>query len=109
MQFQRLNRTNAETAFGVFQNVTGGTVSGNYPVCFATGTGSNDGYKAVAPAADVVNAFAGICDVDVADLGVTRYQCYGYRDSVRVFAHGTSVTIATGMAIGPGAASNGVS
>ncbi len=108
MQFQRLNRTNAETCFGVFENRSGATITGNYPVCFTTTSGSNDGYQAVAPATANVLTFAGIATTDVADAAVGLYQCYGYRDSVRIFATGTSGTIGAGVAMGPAAASNGV-
>ena len=109
MEFQRINRTNAEQAFGVCENRDGATILGNIPVCFATGAGSNDGYQVVTPAAGNLFMFAGIADSDIADAAVGRYQCYGYRDSVKVFAHGTSVTIAAGVVVGPAAGSDGVS
>lgn len=107
MIFQRINRTNAETAFGVFDNVNGSTLYGNYPVQFCVTSGSADGYSGVDPDAGFF-AMAGVVDVDTANRGVGLYQCYGYRDSVRVFAHGTSATVGAGVVMGF-AASNGVS
>lgn len=108
MQFQRVNRTSAEKGFAVCENRSGATVSGNYPVCFTTTSGSTDGYQVVAPATSQVQTFAGIADADIADAAVGLYQCYGYRDSVRIFATGSSQTIAAGIAMGPAASSNGV-
>lgn len=109
MQFQRINRSDAEAAFGSFKNVTGGTINANFPVCLATGSGSNDGISAVAPAASNNLTFVGIADENTGNNEYGRYQSYGFRSSVAVYAHGTSVTIAAGVAVGPGAASNGVS
>lgn len=109
MQFQRVNRTNAETGFGVFKNVSGGAITAHHPICFTTTAASVDGHQAVAPATGQVLTFGGINNADLADNDVGLYQCYGYRDSVRVYAHGTSVTIGAGVAVGPAAGSNGVS
>ena len=77
-------------------------------MCFTTTSGSTDGYQVVAPATSQVQTFAGIADADIADAAVGLYQCYGYRDSVRIFATGSSQTIAAGIAMGPAASSNGV-
>ncbi len=108
MQFQTVNRTDAEKGFGICKNVSGGVISGNYPVCFTTTTSSNDGHQVVAPATANLQTFAGFADEDLADNGIGRYQCYGYRDSVRIFAHASSATNAAGIALGPNAGSNGV-
>ena len=108
MQFQRVNRTNAEKAFGVCENRSGATVSGNYPVCFVAVAGSNDGYMVTTPTGVCVQTFAGVADADIADAAVGLYQCYGFRDSVRIFATGSSQTIAAGIAMGVAASSNGV-
>jgi len=109
MEFQRINRTNAEQAFGICENRDGATISGNIPACFTTTSSSNAGYEVVTPAAANVFTFAGIADADILDAAVGRVQTYGYRDSVKVFAHGTSVTIAAGVTMGPAAGSDGVS
>jgi hypothetical protein len=107
MQFQRINRTDAEICFGIFKNVSGTTISGNYPVCFTTTSGSNDGISAVPPAASNNLTLAGVADANVANTEYGRFQAYGFRNSVAIYAHGASVTIAAGVAIGPGATSNG--
>jgi len=102
MNFQRVNRTNAEKAFGSVENRNGATILGNYPVCLATGAGSADGLQVVSPAAGNLQTFFGIADSDITDADQGIAQTYGYRDSIRIFAHGTSVTTATGVVIGPG-------
>lgn len=108
MEFQRVNRTDAEKAFGSCENRNGATISGNSPVCFTTTSGSNAGYEVVIPAAANLNTFFGVADADITDANAGVAQTYGYRDSVRIYAHGTSVTTAAGVAMGPGT-SDGVS
>jgi hypothetical protein len=108
MEFQRINRTNAEQAFGICENRNGATILGNQPVAFTTTAGSNAGYEVVAPASANIFTMAGITDADIADAAVGRYQCYGFRDSVKVYAHGTSATISAGVVMGPHTASDGV-
>lgn len=102
MEFQRVNRTSAEKAFGSCENRNGATILGNYPVCFTTTTGSNNGLEVVSPAAANLNTFFGVANSDIADADAGVAQTYGYRDSIRIFAHGTSVTTAAGVAMGPG-------
>jgi len=108
MEFQRVNRTQAEQAFGVCENRQGATISLGFPVAFTTTASSNNGYEVVTPAAANFATFAGVADADIADAGVGRYQPYGYRDSVRIYASGTSVTIAAGVEMGTNAGSDGV-
>lgn len=110
MQFQRVNRTNAEQAFGVCVNEGAAVMSGNYPVFFiAANESSNDGYKVQGNLTADLQLFAGIADADIALGAVGLFQCYGYRASVRLYSLATSTTIAAGAALGPGAtASNGV-
>ena len=109
MQFQRINRSDAETAFGSFKNVSGGTLNANFPVCLATTAGSADGISAAAPGATCNLTLLGVVDENTGNNEYGRFQAYGYRSSVAIFAHGTSVTIAANVAIGPGATSNGFS
>jgi hypothetical protein len=109
MQWQQVNRTQAEIAFGVCENRSGASILGNYPVCFTTTTGSNDGVQVVAPASGNLFTFAGFADADIADAASgALFQCYGYRASVRIFATGTSGTVDAGVVMGVGAGSNGV-
>lgn len=108
MQWQQVNRTQAEVAFGVCENRDGASILGNYPVCFTTTTGSNDGYQVVKPLAAQVFTFGGFADADIADAGVGLFQCFGYRASVRIFATGTSGTVDAGVVMGVAASSNGV-
>lgn len=108
MQFQGVNKTDVEKSFGACRNASGATISGNYPVCFTTTTSSNDGLNVVAPATANAQTLAGFADLDITDTDYGRFQVYGYRDSGRVFATGSSGTNAAGIALGPAAASNGV-
>ena len=108
MQFQRVNRTDVEKGFGNVRNASGGTILGNYPVCFTTSSGSNDGLNVVAPGATSIQTFAGFADLDITDTDYGRAQVYGFRDSGRIFATGTSQTNAAGIALGPNSGSNGV-
>ena len=102
------NRTTAEVMYGNFTNVSGAAMTVGYPVCFTTTAASMNGNNAVAPATSNVLTFAGVVKNDsVADTGSGVYIAYGLA-SVRIFATGTSGTIAAGVAMGPNAASNGV-
>lgn len=109
MQTQTVNRTEAEVMFGNFTNNEGATITTGYGVSYTTTAASVDGNKAVLPAASNLRTFAGIAESDVADTDVGRYIAYGYASSVHIFAHGTSVTIAVDVAMGPGPGSLGVS
>lgn len=110
MQFQRVNRTDAEKGFGVCTNEGAALMSGNYPLFFiAANESSNDGIKVQGPLTADLALFVGICDADIAQGAVGLYQCFGYRASVRLYALATSSTIGAGVVMGPGAtASHGV-
>ena len=108
MIFNSLNDGSIPTVgFATFTNRSGGTISANYPGCITTTSGSADGTQLVAPAANN-HIFAGIADQDLADATAGRFQTYGYRDSVRIYAVGTSKTCLPGEAMGTAGASNGV-
>jgi len=105
---QRVNRTEAEKVFIIVENASGGTLSGNHPVAFTTTAASVDGLKVLAPASGQVQTFVGHMDADLGDTEYGLAQVWGYRDSVAIFATGTSGTVAVGIALGPGAGSDGV-
>ena len=110
MQTQTVNRATAEIIYGNFTNAQGATITTGMPVCITTTAASCDGNLAVLPAASNALTFVGVCTSDVADNAVGKYIAYGYAGSVLLYAHGSSVTIAIGTAIGPaGATSNGFS
>jgi hypothetical protein len=108
MQTQVVNDTGAEIMYGNFTNASGATITLGYPIAFTTTAASVDGNKAVLPATSNLLTFAGIAEADVADNGVGRYIAYGYAASTYIFAIGSSVTCAVGIALGPNAASLGV-
>lgn len=109
MRFAQITFDRPDKGFSHIQNVSGGTLSGNHPACLTTTAASLDGHAAVSPATGQVRTFKGIVDRDIKDTNYGLVQCYGYRDSVRIFAHGSSVTIAVDSPMGPAAGSNGVS
>lgn len=109
MRFAQITYDRPDKGFSHVRNVSGGTLSGNHPACLTTTAASLDGHNAVAPASSQVRTLKGVLDKDLADLGYGVVQTYGYRDSVRIFAHGTSVTIAVDSPMGPAAGSNGFS
>jgi len=108
MQTATSNRTIAEVMYGNFTNVDAASITTGFPVCFTTTAASVNGNNAVLPAAANFLTFAGVSTSDVAANGVGRYIAYGYAASVRIFAIGSSVTNAAGIAMGTGAASSGV-
>jgi hypothetical protein len=110
MQTQTVNASTAEIVYGNFTNVAGATITTGMPVSITTTAASLNGNNAVLPATGNLRTFFGVAASDVADTAVGRAICYGYAASVKVFAHGASVTSAIDIAIGPGVAgSNGFS
>lgn len=93
-----------------YENVQGATITNALPVALCTTTSSNDGNNAVLPAAANALTFIGVALGDTPNNGFGLARAYGFVNSVRIFAHGTSVTTAAGVAIGPAiATSNGFS
>ena len=108
MQLQTVNRSDAEKIYGNFTNAEGATCTTGYAVCFTTTVASVDGNLAVLPATNNIRTFAGICDSDVADNAVGRYQAYGYAGSIWQNAAATSLSYAADTAMGPVAGSSGL-
>ena len=103
MEFQRINRTQAEKVFGACLNEHSATITGNYPAFFfAANESSNDGYRVQGNLTADLALFGGIADADIAAAAVGLYQCYGYRDSVYLYSLKTSTTITGGVVLGPG-------
>jgi len=93
MIFQRINRTDAEKVFAIFQNVAGATITANYPACW---TGSSiDGIRVTKPATALLSTFVGIANADIADSAYGLFQVYGYRASALV-TNDTSQAVAAG-------------
>jgi len=98
MIFQRINRTDAEKVFAIFQNVAGATITANYPACWTTS--SPDGVKVTKPATAILSLLVGVANADIADSAYGLFQMYGYRDSGFV-TNDTSVAIAAGDILKP--------
>lgn len=107
---QRINRDDPERIDMMVTNKQGATITTGFAVAFTTTSGSNDGNEAVLPAASNLFTFAGIALFDIPNNEARgRVRAYGFVDSVRIYAHGTSVTIGAGVVMGPAAGSQGVS
>lgn len=94
MLFQKLNRDDAEKVFIIVKNVSGATITANYP-CVWDITASVDGLRVTKPATATLSLFVGIADDNIADSGYGLVQVYGYRASAYM-TNDTSVAIAAG-------------
>lgn len=93
----------------VVKNVAGATITLGYAASFTTTAASLNGANVVLPAASQIATFAGLATHNIPDNTLGKVRAYGYHSSVNIFACGTSVTNAVGIALGPGVAgSNGV-
>ena len=91
------------------KNVAGATITTGYAAAYTTTAASLNGANVVLPAASQVASFAGIALKDIPDNSAGLLRASGYVASTFIFAAGTSVTNAVGIALGPGVAgSNGV-
>ena len=80
MQFQRINLSSAERVFQIVYNVSGATVTANYPVVWDQSS-TADGVRVTKPATANLSLFMGIATGDIADSTYGKVQCYGYRAS----------------------------
>src|SRR3990167_9299867 len=91
MLFKRLNRTDAERVFAVFQaNETG--VAADDVVSLELTAASLDGVKVTQPVTASLTAVVGIADAAIANGAYGLVQIYGYRSTSRVLQTGTSLT-----------------
>lgn len=97
-----------ETVDIAFTNVQGATITLGFPVALTTTAASLDGKQAVLPATNQLATFYGIALKNVPNNATGLCRGWGYHRSVAIFATGTSVTNAVGIAVGPGPASLGV-
>lgn len=92
MQFQRINRSDAEKVFIICQNVSGSTMTAGYSCVFDTGA-SVDGVRVTKASSTDLGAFAGVVDADIANNAYGKVQIYGYRASAYIYSSaGDSVT-----------------
>lgn len=101
MQFNRVNRTQAENVYVVVENKEGATITTGLPVSYAPAT-SNDGVQAtIANAAADYPAFIGFAVRDIPANDFGRVQVGGFVASVLVSNAGTSITINAGDPLVP--------
>jgi len=94
MQFKRINRSGAETAFFAVRNVSGATITAGYAVVLDI-TSSVDGNRVTKPATATLSLFMGLMSEDCTDSSYKLIQAYGYRQSGLV-TNDTSQAIAAG-------------
>lgn len=94
MIFQRINRTDAERVFAIFQNVAGATMS--YGVAAVMDTSASiDGVRVTTPATATLSCLVGLAAQAIADSAYGLFATYGYFASAVVVNH-TSTAIAAG-------------
>ncbi len=92
MQFQQLNRTDAENVYRIVKNVQGATITTGRGVSLVNT--STDGVSAViADAAADYTGFIGVATQDIANNDYGRVQISGFVNSVLVSHVGSSITI----------------
>lgn len=96
-----------ETVDVLFTNAQGATITLGYAVAITTTAASVDGMLAVLPATSNIKTYYGVALKNTPNNGTGLARCWGLANSVFIFAHGTSVTIAVDVAIGPGPSSLG--
>lgn len=92
MQFQQINRSDAENVYRTVKNVEGATITTGLPVSLVNTT--TDGVNAViANAAGDYPGFIGVAVADIANNDYGRIQIGGWVSSVLISNVGTSITI----------------
>jgi hypothetical protein len=94
MQFQGINREDAERVFQVAFNVAGATMTAGYPAVWDI-SASVDGVRVTKPATATLSLFVGVAVEDIVDSAYGKFQCYGYRTQANV-TNDTSNAIAAG-------------
>ena len=91
MLFKRLNRTDAERCFAVFQANEAG-IAADDVVALELNTASVDGVRVTQPVTASLFATVGVADAAIANGAYGLVQIYGYRSTSRILATGTSLT-----------------
>ena len=102
MLFKRVNRTDAERVFAVFQANAAG-IAADDVVALETTAASVDGVKIVQPAAGQLGLTVGIADAAIANGAYGLVQIYGYRSTSRVVQTTSSLPIGAGLVAVAGA------
>jgi len=91
MLFKRLNRTDAERVFSVFQ-ANEANIAADDVVALELTAASVDGVKITQPVTASLSAVVGIVDAAIANGAYGLVQIYCYRSTNRVLQTGTSLT-----------------
>ncbi len=101
MLFKRLNRTDAERVFSVFQANAAG-VAANDVVGLETTAASVDGVKVIQVGAGILgNITVGIADAAIANGAYGLVQIYGYRSTSRIEMSGSTLAIGAPLGVKP--------
>ena len=93
MIFQRINATDAEKVFGIFQNVSGATITAGYPGVWSSST--PDGVRVTQPSTALLSCLVGLAVNNVLDSAYGKFQNYGYKSSA-FLTNDASVAVAAG-------------
>ena len=91
MLFKRLNRTDAERVFAVFQ-ANEANIAADDVVALELTAASLDGVKIAQPVTASLSAVVGVADAAISNGAYGLVQIYGYRSTSRVLQTGTSLT-----------------
>lgn len=86
------------------RNVHGATITVGLPANYTNTAASLDGAQATLPVSTALRLFAGIALKTIPNNGLGLVRAYGLVNSVAIFAHGASVTIAADVTMGVGVA-----
>jgi len=96
MEFQRVNRSDAERVFAIFYNIAGATITGGYPAVWDIS--SVDGISVSKPATATLSTVVGIAVESIADSAYGKFQVYGYRSQAYI-TNDTSITVTAGQVL----------
>lgn len=90
MQFQQLNRSDPEKAWGIFGNSSGSTIPVDAAVALDLTTASMNGNNVLQPTTAGLGVVVGLADASIASGGFGLIQLYGYRASSVIFQTNSS-------------------
>lgn len=101
MLFKRLNRTDAERVFAVFQ-ANEANIAADDVVQLEMTAASVDGVKIVQPNTSELHATVGIADAAIANGAYGLVQIYGYRSTSRILQSGSTLSFGLALAAAAG-------
>ncbi len=96
MLFKRLNRSDAERVFCVFQaNVAG--IAADDVVQLEFTAASVDGVKVIQPTSAQLNGVVGVADAAIGNGAYGLVQIYGYRSTSRILQSGSTLPLGVAL------------